>query len=288
MFNARSPRLYAPLNLPSGMSSELILGARVLDISGGAALEASDDQFAKVPHLVRHVYWEKDKETGSRIALTEIPHGWRGDTYALYLLNVNVSQEDFIRDADPNNGKPTYKPLIDGAWRPPLVFLHRPSQKKWFLEVGAPYEVLPNWLVYKETEGMYSHGCTIRFLPEGASAISLLPEAVRNLARLLDETIGPGKDEGTLQPTARLRLHVQNVWANAAVRPWALSESVTYNSTQEAQAGLFRWSAFGVRISEPMTKSSAPTPPRNAPCLPTTSRSFNCRKAKLIALPSGS
>ncbi|MCL2831025.1 MAG: hypothetical protein FWD77_09885 [Betaproteobacteria bacterium] len=265
MFNSGALRLYAPLNIPDGMESELILGTKELDISGGNELKSIDDQFEKLPqprYANRHIYWEKNKKTGSRIVMTETPLGWRGDMYDLYLLDANVSQEDFI-DARKNDA-PRYKPFIENVWRPPLVFLHKPSQSRWFLKVGEPYEVLGDWLVYREATGMFAddiarkgykgyggsplgfwNGCTIRFLPEGTPAISLLPKAVRKLARLLDEAIGPGRDEGTLHQTTRLRLHVDYVWANVAIRPWALSDSNAYNSAQEVQEGLLQWSKTG-------------------------------------------
>jgi hypothetical protein len=62
------------------------------------------------------------------------------------------------------------------------------------------------------------------------------------LAELIDETIGPGNNEGTLQPTARLRGAVQYVWGNVALRPWAVSEADVYNSREEVDAGLEAWS----------------------------------------------
>jgi len=49
MFNSKSSRLYAPLLIPDGMNSELVLGTMALDISGGGAIEANEDIFEKVP-----------------------------------------------------------------------------------------------------------------------------------------------------------------------------------------------------------------------------------------------
>jgi hypothetical protein len=84
--------------------------------------------------------------------------------------------------------------------------------------------------------------CTIQFRPTTKETLRLLPEAVATLAQLVDETIGPGLDEGTLQPTARLRLEAQHVWGNVALRPWAVSEADVYNSREEVDAGLEAWS----------------------------------------------
>lgn len=53
--------------------------------------------------------------------------------------------------------------------------------------------------------------------------------------------MGPGNDEGTLQPTARTRLDAKHVLANAGLRPWALVDGNAYNSRSEVDAGLENW-----------------------------------------------
>lgn len=248
MFNSRSSRLYAPLSMTDGMHSELALGASHLDISGGDALEVNEKQFEKVPQLgdtaTRSVYWGRNAEHGIRIVVSETPFGWRGDMYSLYLLDSTVSQIDFLKNIQERYGKSIYSALVQDTWRPPLVFLSK-SKQMWFIVVGEPYQILADWAVYKETSGGFKRACVVKFHPEGANAMGLLPKEVQHFAHLLDETIGPGRDEGTLQPTARLRIQVQHVWANAALRPWALSDSDTYNSTDEVKAGLVAWSQNG-------------------------------------------
>ena len=57
---------------------------------------------------------------------------------------------------------------------------------------------------------------------------------------VLDEIVGvPSQSEGTLQPTARIRVAASWAWANAALRPWALEEP--YNSEKEIADGLQAW-----------------------------------------------
>jgi hypothetical protein len=85
--------------------------------------------------------------------------------------------------------------------------------------------------------------CTVRFRPKVKKAALLLPLPVRRLALLLDQTMGRGENEGSLQPTARLRLNVEDTWANAALRPWVLGEP--YNNTEAVNAGLKDWSSKG-------------------------------------------
>lgn len=248
MFNSKSSRLYAPLLIPDGMNSELVLGTMALDISGGGAIEANEDIFEKVPQLgnssIRSIYWEKHAENGVRIAVKETPFGWRGDMYSLYLLEANVEQNDFLKDAQEGYGKSRYSAQIQDTWRPPLVFSSK-SRNTWFVVVGEPYQILAEWAVYTGTPSGFKQACRVKFHPEGENVMNLLPKTVQHFAHLLNETIGPGLDEGTLQPTARLRLQVQHVWANAALRPWALSDSDTYNSTDEVKDGLDAWSQNG-------------------------------------------
>ena len=83
--------------------------------------------------------------------------------------------------------------------------------------------------------------CTIAFSPPGKDVAGRLPHAVTRLARKLDEALGPGNDEGTLQPTARTRLDAKHVLANAALRPWAFVDGNAYNSRSEVDAGLENW-----------------------------------------------
>lgn len=249
MFNSKASRLYAPLRIPEEMNSEMVLGSSALDISGGAALDASEDQFERVSQLgedtARSVYWGKHARIGVRIAVKERSVGWRGDMYSLYLLDANVEKSEFLKDAQEGYGRSRYSALVEGTWRPPLVFVMNSNKKLWFVTVGEPYQVLANWTIYKETISGFKQGCVIRFRPKGANAMTLLPRSVQKLAHLLDKTIGPGNDEGTLQPTTQLRIQAQHVWANAALRPWALSDSDTYNSTDEVKGGLIAWSHNG-------------------------------------------
>lgn len=58
-------------------------------------------------------------------------------------------------------------------------------------------------------------------------------------------SLGPGLNEGTLQPTAAIRNRVRHLWANAALRPWALTDRDRYNSKEEVNSGLEEWSKNG-------------------------------------------
>jgi hypothetical protein len=68
-----------------------------------------------------------------------------------------------------------------------------------------------------------------------------MSRAVQRLANLLDSTLGSGDNEGTLHPTARIRLDVAEDWANASLRPWALVD-MPYNSREDVDGALKGWS----------------------------------------------
>lgn len=129
------------------------------------------------------------------------------------------------------------------AWRPPLIFREKKSGLSWVIDVGPPYWILADWDVYAMEPSGLKHRCSVQFRPKVKKAILLLPKPVRELAQLLDRTMGQGRDEGTLRPTERLRLNVQHTWGNAALRPW-VSRS-PYNTRDEIDAGLKNWSRTG-------------------------------------------
>jgi len=220
------------------LQSTLVLGASELDISGGSALTGTDD-FEKLPQDTRNIYWAKEPNGGLRVVVREIPHGWRGDMYDLYLLDASVSKDDFLNSISSATGGARYQPVVSDTWRPPLVFQQPQPKTKWFIDVGQPFQVLSAWRVYSSKERRAI--CEIAFSPPGNDAAGRLPRPVRTLARNLDEALGPGNDEGTLQPTARTRLDAKHVLANAALRPWALVDGDAYNSRSEVDAGLENW-----------------------------------------------
>lgn len=238
MFQSTAQRLYAPLTIPADFQSKLVLGASALDISGGDALTSTED-FEKHPQNTRSIYWARETHGALRVVVREVAIGWRGDMYDMYLLDATVVKDEFLNNIDPTPGSSPYQPIVPGTWRPPLVFKPDGHKAKWFIDVGQPFQILSDWHVYSSRE---KHAiCTITFSPQGKNAEESLPEPVTRLSRKLDEALGPGNDEGTLQPTARTRLNARHVLANAALRPWALIDSDAYNSRSEVDAGLEDW-----------------------------------------------
>lgn len=240
MFYSTASRLYAPLLIPPGMHSTLTLGASELDISGGDALHATD-AFEKLPQSTgnRSVYWSREGKAGRRIVIAETPVGWRGDMYSLYSLDATIEKSAFLNSLETPQPNGSTAPIIGNSWRPPLVFQLPDGSEEWFIDVGQPFQILASWNIYSSEATQPI--CTIEFGELSKDSSLRFPVAVRKLANELDDALGPGRDEGTLQPTATLRLQAKHVLANAAYRPWALSDSDAYNLRSEVEAGLENW-----------------------------------------------
>jgi len=251
-FRSKDFVLYGPPVIPADFDSSRVLWADDLDISGGDAIKRDPAVFDKLPldgkGSARSLYWQMKPYAGIRLAIRERDVGWRGDTYTLYAVKEGVESKDLLADPSPPeipSGR--FVPLVEDNWRPPLVLLRKQDDQPWVIDVGQPYDFLGDWRVYAEGPDGVALRCTVRFRPSVKRAVMLSPAPVRRLAELLDQTIGPGNDEGTLQPTERLRNDVSHTWANVATRPWATLEP--YNSRREVDAGLVAWSHRGASFA---------------------------------------
>ena len=235
-----------------GLRSKFVLKPKVRSggtFDGGLELNADPAHFETLapPSEARdRLYWGTTAANGYRLVVHGNLIGWRGYNYSAFSIAESSTPESFL--ADLNKNRPS---LIDAAawgdpWSVPLVLRERESGRYWILETGRDYPVLSDWLVrVADAKGMVLR-CRVLFRPDLEGAVSLLPEPVQELARLLDETLGPAgyrEVEGTLQQTGRLRGFVQAIWANAALRPWSLHEP--YNTREEVDEGLEVWSHQG-------------------------------------------
>ena len=183
MFQSTAQRLYAPLVIPAGLQSTMVLGAVELDISGGDALTSTDD-FERLPQGTRTIYWAKETNGATRVVVNEVNYGWQGDKYSLYLLDAAVAKDDFIKSIDAAPGSATYRSVVSDTWRPPLVFQSIGDKAKWFIDVGEPFQIFSDWRVYSSAEKREI--CRIAFSPLGKDKAGRLPHAVTSLARKLD------------------------------------------------------------------------------------------------------
>jgi len=217
------------------------------DTSGGRTITTDPAHFDTIKRTLRDDYavdieWGKRQPSGKRLAVVAWPHGWQGDMYTVHLLPSGTTIDDFAGQLTASMARtdtPIDPLLGDNRWTPPLIILDGRSDSYWLVDVGEPYDILPDWKVIVLSGGKATTPCRIGFGYSKTSGLAAMPIAVRQLAAALYEALGPGENEGTLQPTARTRLAVERGWANADLRPWALAEP--YNTRAEVDHGLVNW-----------------------------------------------
>lgn len=243
-----------PIHRPAGPDSRIIFQQNDADLSGGDAVSAEPTEFTALPQSAAgggKIYWGRHASAGKRLVITEESVGWRGDWYSLYLVGADQRPQLFARQytAQSNAESGALKPALGGQrWNPPIILTSRAPAGYWVIDRGEPYEVMPDWRVFAVGHAGLKPICRIAFGAAARAGLAALPTAVRKLAADLDEALGPGSDEGTLQQTASIRNSVDHASANAAVRPWALTAE-PYNSRSEVDAGLAAWA----RDSRPRT-----------------------------------
>ena len=233
-FESKEPYIHEGVDLPSQSDS--------------AYLFDSDPQGE-----IRSLYGEKlslkdggvlypfdDPVSGRRLVLQIKSHSWRGDRYWLFSVDKSVSSTELLSAASADFKSLGTSYTVSESWLPPLILWERATTHQvWTVDPGHPADFLGKWIVYAlEAKGLRSI-CEVHFKPNVRRAEDMLPSEVKILAVLLDQTLGPGLDEGTLQPTARLRVEMGHVWANAALRPWALA--TPYNDRTTVDIGLRAW-----------------------------------------------
>lgn len=251
-FNSEGFYLYGLPTIPNNSGSRLVLqydSKYGMDISGGKVLIADSQVFKEIPKgnkiSPRSIYWEIAPRHALRLVMDEEAFGWRGDQYALYTVKKDISPEQFLEGMQRKDKlNETFEPAIEQNWRPPLILREKKSGELWAIDVGAPFIFLSDWNVYSHGSDGFKQTCSIHFRPKVQAATELLPLPIQKLAKLLDGTLGSGEDEGTLQPTAHLRVEMEHTWANIALRPWVLADE-PYNSREKVDAGLKNWASQG-------------------------------------------
>lgn len=245
-FRSDSMYLYGPPPVPSGFGSAVVLQPKSLATDAEDNLIEDSAVFHKLPgrgtRSPSTTHWQAKPQYGYRLVVREVTHSWRGEVYFLMTSDETVSAEDIV---NAELGGPAEKGVQHiwtdrYRWKPPVVLQDSHAGTLWVVDVGQPFEFLGDWRILVPEPGVLSQPCTVVFHPAVKTAEDLLPLPVRKLAKLLDAALGQGDNEGTLQPTARIRVEVQHTLANAALQPWALTDP--YNTRQEVDAGLASWS----------------------------------------------
>ena len=244
-FRSDNAALSWPMKPPDDLGSRFVLRRRKIDISGGDGLAREGEVFSvtRAPGLGDRVLWTTQATGGARVAILEESVGWRGDLYSAYVLEASAAPDSLFGSGGGSRDTGRFKPFVDQTWTPPVVLEDETSRRLWLIEF-APFQHVGPWKIHTFDRGEVRLACRVVFHPPMQTEFALLPASVRRWAGLLDEALGPGHDEGTLQPTARIRLEVRNAWVNASVRPWALI-APPYNTTAEVNAGLAKWASVG-------------------------------------------
>lgn len=234
VFDSSSEYLYDKVSVAEDLSSTLIPGPGQADMAGS-------EFFDKLPiRTGGFLYWQKETHYGQRIVVKTVTHSWRGDWFWLFSLDAAVSEQTAQTSVDIENRAVGKRAAVSESWQAPLLLRDKRNGEVWAVDPGQPFVILGDWSVYALSTAGLRQQCRIKFKQDGRYALDILPAAVRTLARLLDQTMGPGLDEGTLQATARIRLQVRHTFANVAWRPWV--QFSPYNDRKTADANLLAWS----------------------------------------------
>lgn len=231
-----------PDAIPDDFGSDLVLGPKSTSVTNGEVLEFDAEVFTPVPlpeYKPRSIYWQTGEVRGKRLVVEESNQGWRGDMHRVRLVDPSLSVKDYFGASPEERDARLGQPFSEG-WRAPFVFRNSGDSGLWMLYIAEPGGFSGNWKVYLPGTAAPKLACEIEFRPQVRDAALLVPQPVRQLAALLDRTLGSGKGEGFWQPTARVRANVQQAWANAALRPWVVE--APYNTREEVDEHLLEWS----------------------------------------------
>jgi hypothetical protein len=242
-FRSNSGSLLWPIARPS-RHTKIVLRQNARDISGGNALDVDPTEFSilRQPFTKDQevsTFWAMRLSASKRLVVVDKPSNWRGDWYSVYLVDADLTPVQF---AEQRNGEHSTLrlPFGDNRWNPPIVLQDAQSSEYWLIDRGEPYEVMAEWKVYTPIGTDLAMPCHISFGYSASESVERQLPSVRKLAAALDEALGPGTGEGTLQQTAGIRGEVAKGWANTTLRPWALTDE-PYNSRVDVERGLAAW-----------------------------------------------
>jgi len=212
-----------------------------------------DDAFIevrKVPTSNGTLYLQKTPSPQPHFAVRQTPFNSEGDQYDLMVLkNSDNKSIEWLQSTESEAGKtPTdIQIVLSSTWQNPWLF-HNPATGHCIaIDTQPPYTFLADWIIYGVDKGTAKSIGRIAFKPNAVHAIQIIPQGpLHTMEVLLDQIIGPaGKNEGTFHATDRLRLDVENMWANLLYRPWAMAQPT--NTRKRVDAGLKQWQKGSLR-----------------------------------------
>lgn len=225
--------------------SEIVLFSIADDISGTNKNIFRKVSFKRFNETNGNIYWQINAINNHRLVIAEWTMGWRGDMYSVFDIDVNISIEDFISEFSKNENFKNSTAITLDSWKPPLILKNQDSSL-WLIKTPEFFDSFGNWEIFAFTTSGVKKECDVIFKPDVKNNVELLSKSVQDLALLLGKTMGLGKDEGTLHPTAQLRGQIEFLLANIVLRPWVFFDE-PYNSRKEVDDGLEKWSNTSIK-----------------------------------------
>ena len=128
------------------------------------------------------------------------------------------------------------------SYFPPRVYTSA-DYHDWWLVSGQGFGPFSAWTIYVLRDKSFLKSCEIQFLPPQFNLMHYMPVEARKLAKLLSQTLGSDKNEGSLHPTTRLQRNAEAAWMNLLLRPWADSAN-PYNTRKTVDRELAHWATL--------------------------------------------
>jgi hypothetical protein len=253
-------RLWGPFPWPDNFSEELVLGPTASNLQSEQPVYADEDVFTEVepppPEPFRHsapkIFGQTQTGQSHRLIVEQHSMGWRGDQYFVEYVPAGPSVVQYAVAAELRGTAPVASP-IPVSMRVPTILQSKRGDRLWVIHVGQAYEFSSPWVVYLPIGGKMEKACEIRFRPDVSAGAALLPGPVRKLAALMHQSLGnESAESGYLHTITTLKLLANQVWANVALRPWAVDSPLTdenafqldkpWDSREDVEAGLLAWS----------------------------------------------
>ena len=236
--------LFWPVPAPDESAHRIVLSRKIKDISGGDALEAAPDVFVRKRNRELSaetvIFWQRSAADGKRFVVLDSPFSWRGHWYHLFVVDGHLGVDEFVQDI--RNGTIPDPILGRNRWQPPILLQSLETEGLWILDQGERGIGLSPWKVLFLGKSGVTKTCQIEFSTEQSLGLSRMPPSVRKFAALTDQALGPGRNEGTLQPTQQIRNRVAGHWTILSKRPWAFEPNPA-NTREEIETGLAQWAA---------------------------------------------
>lgn len=190
---------------------------------------------------------QKKPYAGTRILVRDAYFNWQGDMFNVFFAKTEDTAKKIFEKFDKldisDKPIPGYPAVMSQTWQRPWIFKNPKSGKFLVVDTQHPAEIMTDWEVFEPAkDGSARVAFKIRLRPPSEKARDLLPKGpLLQLAILLDKIVGkPKENEGTFHATDRLRIEVEEMWADLLYRPWAIAEPTSTRG--QVDAYLKKWS----------------------------------------------